>query len=566
MSCFSARLSSTILLCLSIFLTSVAFSQIQSVPNALIFDNPQASDQDDMCIWISSVPDQSTVISSDKSARKVFVYDLQGNVLQTLSMTGKPRNIDVRYNFLLSGKRVDIVAFGQDDSELHFYIVDPSTRRLIEAGSYITGMKSIYGFCLYHNPTTDKFYAMASVNNGSGELRQWELIDNGDGTIGKILKRTWINGVAGLTEGLVADDETGKLYTANENNGIYKFDADPTSANPPGTLVTSVGENGLTADIEGLTIYYAANNNGYLIASSQGSSTFNVYERRAPNVFVKTFKVSSVSGTDGIDVTNVSLGSAFPKGLFIAHDGRRSYGVNYENLGLLVDTNYWNPRFNSTADLMAPASVTAFSISKDDAQGKSVTAAWAGNSSGDDGTTGTISSFEIRWSSTSNGAINSDAKWGSATPCFSGDAAAFALGSVKIDMSSFSAGEKSFAIRTKDDAGNISPLGSGSYTSVTNINQSSPIKGFILNQNYPNPFNPTTYIKYTIGGLQVSPVLVRIAVYNALGQEIQQVVDKKQPAGNYSVQFDASGLPSGVYFYRIEAGLFADAKKMLLIE
>jgi hypothetical protein len=85
---------------------------------------------------------------------------------------------------------------------------------------------------------------------------------------------------------------------------------------------------------------------------------------------------------------------------------------------------------------------------------------------------------------------------------------------------------------------------------------------YSLSQNYPNPFNPTTTIKYSIPFSS----LVRIKVYNMLGQEIAELVNKELQAGNYEVKFDASTLPSGIYFYRIEAGKFVSVKKMILMK
>ena len=172
-------------------------------------------------------------------------------------------------------------------------------------------------------------------------MKQWELIDNGDGTIGGILKRTWNNGSGDITEGLVADDETGKLYCANEGEGVYKYDADPIISNPTGTLVAAVGENGLEDDVEGITLYYAANGEGYLIASSQGNSRFKVYERKEPHNFVVTIDVENAGSTDGIDVTNVNLGTDFPEGMFLVHDGSGSapYPIRvcrYEDLSLKI--------------------------------------------------------------------------------------------------------------------------------------------------------------------------------------------------------------------------------------
>jgi hypothetical protein len=82
-----------------------------------------------------------------------------------------------------------------------------------------------------------------------------------------------------------------------------------------------------------------------------------------------------------------------------------------------------------------------------------------------------------------------------------------------------------------------------------------------LSQNYPNPFNPTTTIKYSISKTQH----VKLTVFNALGEVVKTLVNKEQTAGYYSVQFDASKLTSGIYFYRLQAGGFVSIKKMVLL-
>ncbi len=85
---------------------------------------------------------------------------------------------------------------------------------------------------------------------------------------------------------------------------------------------------------------------------------------------------------------------------------------------------------------------------------------------------------------------------------------------------------------------------------------------FALDQNYPNPFNPTTIISYQL------PVnsAVKLAVYDLLGREVQTLVNTRQAAGRYSMMFNAASLPSGVYFYRLQAGTFIQTKKMLLLK
>ena len=83
-----------------------------------------------------------------------------------------------------------------------------------------------------------------------------------------------------------------------------------------------------------------------------------------------------------------------------------------------------------------------------------------------------------------------------------------------------------------------------------------------LEQNYPNPFNPATTIKYLIP----ESGLVTLKVYDILGREIVTLVDDYKPAGKYKTEFNARSLPSGVYFYKIQAGSFVETKKMILLK
>jgi hypothetical protein len=84
---------------------------------------------------------------------------------------------------------------------------------------------------------------------------------------------------------------------------------------------------------------------------------------------------------------------------------------------------------------------------------------------------------------------------------------------------------------------------------------------FSLVQNYPNPFNPTTTIKYQMPELGV----VTLKVFDVLGSEILTLVNEEKPIGSYKIEFNATGLPSGIYFYRLKSGDFIQTKKMLLI-
>jgi predicted acyl esterase len=93
-------------------------------------------------------------------------------------------------------------------------------------------------------------------------------------------------------------------------------------------------------------------------------------------------------------------------------------------------------------------------------------------------------------------------------------------------------------------------------------NSTSAPYSFELSQNYPNPFNPSTVISYSIANAEN----VQLKVYDLLGKEVKTLVSGIQNPGSYNVSFDASGLSSGIYFYRLTAGSFTDVRKMTLVK
>ncbi len=102
-----------------------------------------------------------------------------------------------------------------------------------------------------------------------------------------------------------------------------------------------------------------------------------------------------------------------------------------------------------------------------------------------------------------------------------------------------------------------------SYSIITPVVEPKLLpKDFFLSQNYPNPFNPATSIKYQVASRQY----ITLMVYNILGQKVATLVDGYQSLGEHQVTFDSSKLPSGTYFYRLQAGSFSETKKMMLMK
>ncbi|MCO6446309.1 MAG: T9SS type A sorting domain-containing protein [Ignavibacterium album] len=101
--------------------------------------------------------------------------------------------------------------------------------------------------------------------------------------------------------------------------------------------------------------------------------------------------------------------------------------------------------------------------------------------------------------------------------------------------------------------------GTFEYSNTIEVEISIPTR-FSLNQNFPNPFNPVTSIQYAIANKQ----FVTLKVYDILGKEIATLVNENKEAGNYSVDFNAAELPSGVYIYQLSTADFTQIKKMIL--
>jgi len=122
-----------------------------------------------------------------------------------------------------------------------------------------------------------------------------------------------------------------------------------------------------------------------------------------------------------------------------------------------------------------------------------------------------------------------------------------------------------YTVYTESDSTlGITPAGfyiSPDLVPVGDIDYDHPVE-FSLSQNYPNPFNPSTKIKYALSSRQYAT----LKVYDILGNEIATLVNEEKPAGRYEVEFDGTGLPSGIYFYRLQANDFVNTNKMILLK
>jgi 3-phytase len=210
-------------------------------------------------IWLHPTDSaQSTVIATDKESGLV-VYDLAGKQLQFVE-DGELENVDLRYNFPLDDAQVTLVgATNSASGEVLLYTVDDDTRELTAAGTITPALGDISGFCLYRSKATGKYFAF--VNNEDGDVEQFEL-SAADGEVVGESVRTF--GVGSEAEGCAADDDLGNLYIGEQEVGIWKYGAEPETANSR-KLVDTVGDH-IIEEVEGLTLYYPGEEAGYLIA------------------------------------------------------------------------------------------------------------------------------------------------------------------------------------------------------------------------------------------------------------------------------------------------------------
>ncbi len=99
-------------------------------------------------------------------------------------------------------------------------------------------------------------------------------------------------------------------------------------------------------------------------------------------------------------------------------------------------------------------------------------------------------------------------------------------------------------------------------SSVSEDESSSDLNNFLLEQNYPNPFNPSTTINFQVP----ENSYVSLIVYDILGNNVSTLIDEIKEAGYHSIEFDATNLVSGTYFYRLATGEFTSVKKLVLLK
>jgi 3-phytase len=287
---------------------------------------PNQDAADDPAIWRNSAePAASLIVGTDKKAG-LYVYDLDGQI-KDFNNAGKVNNVDLRGDVAVQGKStILVVASDRNDlaqSKLALFSLNPATAKLVELGKVDAGAGEAYGICLYRDAVG--LYAFMVLKDGT--VNQVRLDTSGAVPTGQIVRTMKL---ATQSEGCVADEATGQLYVAEEDVGLWRFEAAASAATTPIMIAPADGKQ-IVADAEGVALAHEGTKAPYVIVSSQGDNAYAVY-RTNDNSFVGRFRikggaVGSTEETDGIELITGDFGPKYPGGLFIAQDGHNAKGA-----------------------------------------------------------------------------------------------------------------------------------------------------------------------------------------------------------------------------------------------
>ncbi|MCA0361215.1 MAG: phytase [Armatimonadetes bacterium] len=294
------------------------------------------SDADDPAIWVHPTsPGKSLVLGTDKIEKTggLYVFDLNGKIVQKFTGMDRPNNVDVEPGFMLNGKLVDLAVVSErKQKRLRIFAIDRETGRLND----VTGETRVFaestgaesepmGITLYKRASDQSVFAVVAPKTGPnlGYLGQYLLIANGGKVDLQFVRRfgefSGLNAEGeGEIEALAVDDARGVIAYSDELFGIRWARVDPFSADSSGF---SFGREGYLEDREGLAFV----SNGFFLSTDQveNGSRVYVYPRSLHAGVKPIHRVDTPSdSTDGLDATATPLGAKFPRGMVVMMDSK----------------------------------------------------------------------------------------------------------------------------------------------------------------------------------------------------------------------------------------------------
>jgi 3-phytase len=294
--------------------TAIVTASVETAPVGSLDDAA-----DDPAIWRNPVnPAESLIVATDKQAA-IHVYDLNGNRLHS-APSPRLNNADLRD----VGGSVGVIVAASDrqdiaSAKMAMFRLDTVAKMLVPLGAISVGPGEAYGMCLWQRAADKALFGFVVMKDG--RIDQVAIDLSGAVPTGKVVRSMKLGT---QSEGCVVDDRTGILYVAEEDVGLWKFDAAPDGPVIATPLAKADGKE-IVMDAEGLALAPSGADGGYLVVSSQGDNAYAVYKLPQAS-YVGRFRigdgvVDGVQETDGIELMLGDFGPQFPAGLFVTQDG-----------------------------------------------------------------------------------------------------------------------------------------------------------------------------------------------------------------------------------------------------
>lgn len=286
-------------------------------------------DTDDPAIWINPQDaSKSLIIGTDKDTNGgLYVFDLNGKIIHKVLGLKRPNNVDIEYGFDLNGKKIDLAATTERETNKVKLYTLPNLKEIGEISVFDGETeRGPMGISMYKNPQTGEIFAVVGRKSGPKDryLWQYKLVEKDGGITGEVVRK--FGKYSGLKEieSIAVDDEAGYIYYSDEMFGVHQYYADPAKGNEE---LAVFGKGDFKSDVEGISIYPTSSTTGYILVSNQQKDTFNVYLRENPEKGRIAEIPVSTKESDGSEVTNVNLGPKFPKGIFIAMSNGKVFHI-----------------------------------------------------------------------------------------------------------------------------------------------------------------------------------------------------------------------------------------------